>query len=177
MKQGMLTTVVLTCLLSLAGLVMAEQVDVQKSPSCKYCGMDRAKFAHSRMLVTYDDGTTLGTCSIHCLATDLAVNIDKTPVSIEVGDYNTKELIDAEKAFWVIDGSKPGVMSKQAKWAFAKKEDAEKFIKENGGTLATFDAAMKAAYESMYADTKMIRERRKMKKMQKMQEMQGTGHQ
>jgi len=170
MKQGMLTTVVLTCLLSLAGLVMAEQVDVQKSPSCKYCGMDRAKFAHSRMLVTYDDGTTLGTCSIHCLATDLAVNIDKTPVSIEVGDYNSKELIDAEKAFWVIDGSKPGVMSKQAKWAFAKKEDAEKFIKDNGGTLATFDAAMKAAYESMYADTKMIRERRKMKKMQ------GAGH-
>ena len=171
MKQGMLITVVLTCLLSLAGLVMAEQTDVQKSPSCKYCGMDRAKFAHSRMLVTYDDGTTLGTCSIHCLATDLAVNIDKTPVSIEVGDYNSKELIDAEKAFWVIDGSKPGVMTKQAKWAFATKEAAEKFIKENGGTLATFDAAMKAAYESMYADTKMIREKRKMKKMQ------GTGHQ
>ena len=36
----------------------------------------------------------------------------------------------------------------------------------NGGSLATFDDAIKAAYEDMYADTKMIRERRKMKKMQ-----------
>lgn len=171
MNRGMLSAVLITLFVSFAGLVLANQADVQNTPSCKYCGMDRAKFAHSRMLVTYDDGTKMGTCSLHCLATDLAINIDKTPVSIEVGDYNTKELIDAEKAFWVIGGNKPGVMTQQAKWAFAKKEDAEQFINENGGAMATFDAIMKAAYESMYADTKMIREKRKMKRMQ------GTGHQ
>jgi len=165
MKRGIFATVLVAFLLSVAGIALAHE-DVQKQPSCKYCGMDREKFAHSRMLVTYDDGTKLGTCSIHCLAVDLAQNIDKMPSSIEVGDYTSKKLIDAEKAFWVIDGSKPGVMTQQAKWAFEKKEDAEKFIKENGGTLASFDEAMKAAYESMYADTKMIRERRKMKKMQ-----------
>jgi hypothetical protein len=39
-------------------------------------------------------------------------------------------------------------------------------VAEHGGRLATFDEAMKAAYESMYADTTMIRERRKMKRMQ-----------
>jgi len=166
MKRGILSALLITFLLSLSGTVFAVQEDVQKEPSCKYCGMDRGQFAHSRMLVTYDDGTKLGTCSIHCLAVDLAINIDKMPTSIEVGDYNTKNLIDAEKAAWVIGGNKPGVMSKQAKWAFEKKEDAEKYIKENGGTLATFDEAMKAAYESMYTDTKMIREKRKMKKMQ-----------
>jgi copper chaperone NosL len=141
------------------------QGDIQQAPSCIHCGMDRATFAHSRMTVNYDDGTVVGTCSIHCLAIDLAVNIDKTPSSIQVGDFSNKELIDAEKAFWVIGGNKPGVMSKQAKWAFAKKDDAEAFIKEHTGTLATFDEAMKAAYESMYADVKMIREKRKMKKM------------
>ena len=144
------------------------QEDIQKEPACKYCGMDRGKFAHSRMLVTYDDGTALGTCSIHCLAVDLALNIDKTPQSLQVGDYNSKNLIDAEKAFWVIGGNKPGVMTKQAKWAFEKKADAEKFIMLNGGTLATFEAAMKAAYEGMYTDTKMIRDKRKMMKMMKM---------
>ncbi len=170
MRKGILSAVLVAFLLSIAGMVMAHE-DVQKAPSCKYCGMDREKFAHSRMLVTYDDGTKLGTCSIHCLAVDLAQNIDKMPRLIEVGDYSSKELIDAEKAYWVIDGNKPGVMTNQAKWAFAKKEDAEKFIKENGGTLATFDEAMKAAYESMYADTKMIREKRKMKKMK-----EGAGH-
>lgn len=42
-------------------------------------------------------------------------------------------LIDAEKAFWVIGGSKPGVMTKRAKWAFEKKEAADKFMLDNGG--------------------------------------------
>jgi len=143
------------------------QEDIQKHASCKYCGMDRAKFAHSRMLVTYDDGSQLGTCSIHCLAVDLALNIDKTPKTIEVGDYNTKKLIDAEKAFWVVGGNKPGVMTKRGKWAFENKSDAEAFMKAEGGKVATFDDAMKATYEDMNEDTKMIRERRKMKRMHK----------
>jgi copper chaperone NosL len=164
MKKGLLF-IVASLVLSIAGFAFAHE-DVKSVPACKYCGMDREKFAHSRTLVTYDDGTQFGACSIHCMAVDLAVNIDKTSTKIEVGDYNSKELIDAEKAFWVIGGSKPGVMSKQAKWAFAKKEEADAFIKENGGTPATFEEAMKAAYEGMYADTKMIREKRKMKKTQ-----------
>ena len=143
------------------------QEDIQKHPSCKYCGMNRQQFAHSRIFIEYDDASTVGTCSIHCAAVDLAINIDKTPKTIQVGDYNAKALIDAEKAPWVIGGSKMGVMTKRAKWAFDKKEDAEKFIKENGGENATFDVAMKAAYEDMYQDTKMIRERRKMMKHKK----------
>ena len=149
-----------------AGTCLAQD-DVAKQAACKYCGMDRKAFAHSRMLVTYEDGSTMGTCSLHCTAIELALIIDKTPKTIEVGDYKTKKLIDAEKAFWVIGGSKPGVMTKRAKWAFESKADAEAFIKENGGKLATFDEAMKAAYEDMYADTKMIREKRKMMKMKK----------
>ena len=55
-------------------------------------------------------------------------------------------------------------MTKKAKWAFENKADAEKFIAENGGSLSTFDEAMKATFEDMYADTKMIREKRKMMK-------------
>jgi copper chaperone NosL len=128
--------------------------------------MNREMYAHSRMLIEYDDGTTVGTCSIHCVAVDLALNIDKTPKNIMVGDPRTKILVDVEKAFWVIGGNKPGVMTRRAKWAFESKGDAEQFIKENGGSSTTFDEAMKAAYEDMYADTKMIRDRRKMKKMQ-----------
>jgi copper chaperone NosL len=143
------------------GLVFAQMEDIKKSPSCKYCGMDRQKFAHSRMHIDYDDGTAMGTCSIHCAAIDLSLNIDKTPKMIGVGDYNTKNLIDAEKAFWVIGGNKPGVMTKRAKWAFEKKADAEQFIKDNGGKLASFDEAMKASYEDMYEDSKMIRNKRK----------------
>jgi nitrous oxide reductase accessory protein NosL len=151
--------------LSFGNVALGED-DTKKITECRYCGMDRAKFAHSRMLIKYEDGAEVGTCSIHCVAIDLAINIDKTPGGIMVGDYGTKKLIDAEKAFWVIGGSKMGVMTKRAKWAFEKKDDAEKFTKENGGQIATFDEAMKAAYEDMYADTKMIREKRKMRKME-----------
>lgn len=141
--------------------------DIQEYKNCKYCNMDREKFAHSRMLIEYGDGSSLGACSIHCVAIDLAQAFDKQPKAILVADYNKKNLIDAEKAYWVIGGDKPGVMTKTAKWAFAGKKDAEAFVKEHGGNIGTFDDAMKATYEDMYNDTKMIRTKRaKMKAMQ-----------
>ena len=77
------------------GLVYAQD-DISKQPACPYCGMDRAKFAHSRMLLEYDKGAALGTCSIHCAAVDMAFMIDRSPVTIWVGDYKTKKLVDAE---------------------------------------------------------------------------------
>ena len=149
-----------------SGLAFAQE-DISKHPSCPYCGMDRQKFAHSRVYVEYDDNSTLGTCSIHCAAVDMAVHIDKAPVKIWVGDYNTKQLIDAEEAVWTIGGNKPGVMTRRAKWAFGTKESAEAYVQANGGNIAGFEEAMEATYEDMYKDTKMIREKRKMKRMMK----------
>ena len=140
--------------------------DIKRHPSCPYCGMDREKFSHSRMLILYEDGSEVGTCSLHCVAVELALKIDQTPKALTVGDYNSKKLIDAEKAYWVMGGGRPGVMTKRAKWAFERKEDAERFIQENGGQLVTFEEALKASYEDMYNDTKMIRDRRKARRMQ-----------
>jgi nitrous oxide reductase accessory protein NosL len=145
--------------------------DIQQHPACKYCGMDRQKFDFSRMLIEYSDGSSMGSCSLHCTAVDLANSIDKTPQVIKVADFNTKALVDGEKAVWVLGGKKPGVMTKRAKWAFEKKPDAEKFVKENEGQMVGFEDAMKASYEDMYADTKMIRERRKAR-LKKQQEKQ-----
>jgi nitrous oxide reductase accessory protein NosL len=164
MRKRVWSATLLIAIVFIGTYALAQQ-DVDQHGSCKYCGMDRKLFAHSRMLLVYEDGTELGSCSLHCVAVDLALNIDKTPKTIQVADFNTKNLIDAEKAVWVIGGDKPGVMSKRAKWAFEKKEDADAFIKSNGGALADFETAIKAAYEDMYADTKMIRERRKAKRM------------
>jgi len=56
-------------------------------------------------------------------------------------------------------------MTRNAKWAFEQKVDAEQFIKQNGGVLSTFDDAIKLAYGEMYQDTKVIRDNRKKKKM------------
>lgn len=173
MRRRILSAIMGVLLVAVSGTLVLAQVaeDIQKYPACKYCGMDRQKFAHSRLLLEYEDGAGLGTCSIHCAAVDLALNIDKTPKSIQVADYKTKNLLQAEKAAWVIGGKKPGVMTKRAKWAFADQKGAEDFIKESEGNLAGFDETMKATYEDMYADTKMIRERRaqKRKMMQQQQ--------
>jgi nitrous oxide reductase accessory protein NosL len=159
-------------ILILSGSYVIAADDVAQIPSCKYCGMDRHAFNFSRTYIEYDQGKPEGFCSIHCAAVDLSVNIDKIPKSIQVADYTTKELVDAEKAFWVIGGNKPGVMTKRGKWAFKDKEDAGKFITEFGGTPATFDQAMAATYEDMYQDSKMIRERRAMKR----KSMEGMKH-
>ena len=42
----------------------------------------------------------------------------------------------------------------------------------HGGKMAGFEEALQAAYEDMYTDTKMIREKRKMMRMKKQQDAQ-----
>lgn len=142
----------------------APQPDIARSAACRHCGMDREKFSHSRMLIEYEDGSQTATCSLHCSAVELANTIDRLPVMLHVADYNGRELIDVEKAVWVIGGSKKGVMTAKAKWAFADRRAAESFIAANGGAIVTFDDAIKAAYDDMYQDTRMIREFRKLKR-------------
>ena len=51
-----------------------------------------------------------------------------------------------------------------AKWAFADERDARKFIARYGGKLTDFEKAISAAFNDMYKDTKMIREKRQRKK-------------
>jgi len=137
--------------------------------SCQYCGMMKSKYGHSWVVLDHEDGSKVGLCSIHCAAIHMALHIDKPVTKVTVGDYNTKQQIDADKAYWVIGGSKMGVMTARAKWAFATKDGADKFIGENGGRAATYDEAVKAAFEDMYEDTLMIQKKRKMMKMRKSQ--------
>ena len=163
LRKALLAAVALS--LALAPLAaLAADADIEKHKACKYCGMSREQWNFSRVYLEYDDGSTEGMCSIHCASVDLAVNLDKAPKTIWVADYGTKQLIDGEKAVWVVGGKKQGVMTKRAKWAFADKAAAEAFVKENEGSVATFDEAIKGAYQDMYEDTKMIRERRAAKR-------------
>ncbi len=118
--------------------------------------MDRSRFAHSRLLITYTDGSVAAVCSLHCAALDMALNLSKPFRRIEVGDYRTRELIDAETAIWVLGGQQPGVMTRRPKWAFGSQASADDFIREHGGRIAPFSSALKAAYEDMY-DFVMLR--------------------
>ena len=133
--------------------------------SCIYCGMDKAKFGYSWVVIVHADNTRAELCSIHCAAIHFALHTHQTIDAITVGDYVTAKPIDVDRAHWVIGGDKLGVMTSRAKWAFATKEAADKFIKEHGGRPAVFKEVIKAAFEDMYHDTVMIQKKRRLRKM------------
>lgn len=142
-------------------------VGFAENDSCIHCGMTKAKFGHSWVVIEHDDGSFEGVCSVHCAAIDMALHTDKGIKNITVGDYNTKKQIDAQKAYWVIGGDKMGVMTARAKWAFNSKDAADEFMQNHGGRPATYEEVMKASFEDMYEDTLMIQKKRKMMKMKK----------
>lgn len=125
---------------------------VEPPAACIHCGMNRTTFNYSRMVITYTDGSSAGTCSIACIATDLQQAKGKKIKAIQVADYASKKLIDAKTATWVMGGKKQGIMTPVAKWAFADKKAAEAFIKAHGGKLTTFDAALKEAEKEAAAN-------------------------
>ena len=124
--------------------------DIISHPKCVYCGMDRKQYAYSRVLVRYHDGSQVGFCSVHCAGIDLALHPEKVPAQIMAGTYDRGDLVDAEKAVWVLGGSKQGVMSIRGKWAFEKEEDAEAFIHDFNGSITGFRNIMIAAFEDMW---------------------------
>ena len=133
--------------------------------ACIYCGMYKAKFGYSWVVIVHEDSTRAELCSIHCAAIHFALHTHQTIDAITVGDYFTARQIDADKAHWVIGGDKLGVMTSRAKWAFETREAAAKFITEQGGQPAVFKEVIKAAFEDMYNDTIMIQRKRKLMKM------------
>jgi nitrous oxide reductase accessory protein NosL len=118
---------------------------VEAPKACLQCGMNRITFAYSRMVIDYADGTSDGVCSLNCAVEQMKKYPKKQVMSLKVADYATKELVDARTATWVVGGNKLGVMTAMPKWAFARKEDAEKFIKENDGRLTNFNEALDLA--------------------------------
>jgi hypothetical protein len=146
MKTGMI--ILSMCLLFACAAAGAAEV-VEGPKQCQQCGMDRAAFARSRMLIEYADGGVVGVCSLHCAALDMNKNRDRRVNSLKVADYATGELLDAGSATWVVGGGKSGVMTELPKWAFAREADARMFVKENGGKLTTFGEALKAANEEV----------------------------
>lgn len=142
MRRFMLTLIL--CLLGTGAFALAADA-VENPKSCQQCGMDREFFAHSRMMIVYDDGTSTGECSLNCAVVEMKQSKGKKVKALMAADYVTKELIDAHTAIWVVGGRKGGVMTSEAKWAFAKKEDAQNFVRENGGRVTTFDEALDLA--------------------------------
>ena len=146
---------VLALLLVLAGALgeaSAAQDDLALHRECGYCGMDRQAYGFSRMLVRYLDGAEAGTCSLRCTLVELDAHPGRAVKVVLAADRDTRELVDAASATWVIGGRKRGVMTARAKWAFATREGAEAFVRAHGGALATYDEARAAARQDLAKD-------------------------
>jgi len=56
-------------------------------------------------------------------------------------DTKSMSLIDSKKAFFIIGSRKYGTMKEN--FAFAKKEDAERYVKKNGGSVVDYNTYIK----------------------------------
>jgi nitrous oxide reductase accessory protein NosL len=142
---------------------------VKKGDSKKYCnicGMTLPMFyktSHASKDVHLNHAKQY--CSIHCLVEDKETN--KANLSeLKVVDNKSLKFIDVKDAFYVVGSNKPATMSMVSKYAFAKKEDAINFAKQNGGKVKVFDEVYKEVSAELEAESAMIAKRQK--KMQMM---------
>jgi len=142
----LLVLMVFACM---AAQAAGDHNDIVNHRSCNFCGMDRKAYGFSRMLIRYEDGAERGTCSLHCAVTELDANKGRGINALLVADRDARTLINAEKAFWVMGGSKRGVMTQRPKWAFETNAAAEAFIAAYGGKIATWAEALAAAREEL----------------------------
>ena len=129
------------------------QDDIAKYPRCTYCGMDRRRFHHSRMLIHYGDDSVDPLCSLRCAVNSLSLHLGKMPVAIWVGDNASSAdpmpLTDAEKATYVVGSSRRGVMTRRSKVAYSTPGAAATSMAANGGETMDFDKALEAAYSDV----------------------------
>lgn len=127
---------------------------------CVLCGMDLEKYRLTRYVLTLDNGKTIETCSIHCAG----IVLKKEDVKrVEVADYLSGSMLDADKACYVIGSDIRGVMSKRSKLAFISMDKAKRFQQKHGGESAGFEVALSEAGKDLADDVKMLK-----KKIEKM---------
>jgi nitrous oxide reductase accessory protein NosL len=122
---------------------------------CPLCSMNLKMYHQTSNRLTFSDGSRFQTCSIFCAAQlyeKRAGEIDRW----EVVDYETKTFIDAKKAHWLIGSDIAGVMTAVSKIAFSSAESAEKYKKNHGGAIGTFEDTLNRTLSDMGADKKMI---------------------
>ena len=150
--------------------------EFEKYPKCPYCSMDRKENNRTRMLVQYSDDLVDGTCSIHCLALSLGLNVDREPKEIWGPDFansaDPRPLLPVDKLTYLIGADLKHAMTKRSKHSFASTDVAKEFQTKHGGTFGDFNEALKQSYLDMAADVAQIRKNRE-ERRQKMMQKQG----
>lgn len=124
--------------------------EMQSGMKCEVCNMNVMKGGKGNFVIELKDGSTKTTDSPDC-GMLLRGNLSDNIKSAKVTDYNTKELIDADSAYYVKgadittkkDKLEKGLMP-NSMVAFSTKEKAEAFQKEHGGEVLNYEAAVKS---------------------------------
>jgi nitrous oxide reductase accessory protein NosL len=138
-KQKILATLIVLFLFVPVGAIAEKSSGRQ---SCDVCGMYIDQFHDTSTQLTLKNGKSLETCGVACMLR--LINDKGGPdafSSIVVRDWNTKAIIQAAEAIYVI-GSRiiPDMMPNII--AFANREDAETFRTKEGGEILNFTQAL-----------------------------------
>lgn len=139
MKRVITSILIISAVFVFGNFFSVISAQIEEPFTCSKCGMDRVAFSFCRVLVTFEDGTKLGTCSIGCAHEVASDKSEKKIALIMVADYFTKELINVKNAVWVVGGNKPAVMNSVPEWAFSDTTGARKFIRQSGGKIGDFN--------------------------------------
>jgi nitrous oxide reductase accessory protein NosL len=123
---------------------------VQVIERCGQCGMDLTKYERTRYEIHWMDGTTTKTCGVQCGLTQQILHRDKFKSSV-AKDYVTGSSFDARTGCYVF-GSRIVADMAPGFIAFRQRADAEKFQKESGGQVMSFNEAL-----SVWAERKTRR--------------------
>lgn len=129
------------------------------SGQCPNCGMVRSMWARTWFEFENSEGRSQA-CSFHCLA-DRAIKSGEDPKNVKVALYmNPKEMVPAERAFFVVGASAKGTMTKKSKIAWPSKEEAENFCRSCGGEVVGFRQALTMAKAGIAQENPMLVEKR-----------------
>jgi copper chaperone NosL len=113
---------------------------------CTVCGMYLDLYEKTRLVIFFNDDTTKTTCSLACAAKIIRQNRSRVK-NVEVADFVSGKLLDANKAYFLEGSDIPGVMTYTSRLAFSSKAQALTFQKKHGGKIITYDQALKGQLE------------------------------
>ncbi|NVM25156.1 MAG: nitrous oxide reductase accessory protein NosL [Desulfobacterales bacterium] len=154
MRKGL----IVCSLILVSGLFLFTSVQAGEQKWCPLCSMNLKMFWKTTNWLTFSDGSRTGYCSIHCASKvyqKRATDIGRW----EVADYDTKRLINAYKAHFLIGSDLAGTMTAVSKLAFASLDVAKRYQKEHGGTIGTLDDGLRRAIEGRGEDMAMIKKK------------------
>ncbi|MBI5188797.1 MAG: nitrous oxide reductase accessory protein NosL [Nitrospirae bacterium] len=135
LKFMLIVSFVFAFTLTMTGFVIAAE------EKCPFCGMKMEGNENTAYEITTPDGKTTTYCCPHCGLWVHATEKDKVK-SARARCFIMGEWMDASKMVYLFNSS--AVPACSPSWiAFGKKGGAEKFQKGFGGTIYTFDEAIK----------------------------------